>query len=154
MNAPAVLRRATPADAADCVRLRGLTRENAIPADVLAALGITVESWAAGIASGAWPGWIATHGDRIAGYCFGDTASGEVLVLVVMPDFEGQGLGRALLERTVQDLQAAGHSRVHLGCSADPAVRSHGFYRRLGWQSTGRFDPRGDELLERTLPPR
>jgi hypothetical protein len=30
-------------------------------------------------------------------------------------------------------------------------VRSYGFYRHLGWRSTGSFDDRGDEILEYRL---
>ena len=35
-----------------------------------------------------------------------------------------------------------------LDCSPDPKVRSYGFYRHLGWQSTGALDTHGDEILE------
>ncbi len=49
---PVVYRPAVPADAAACIDLRGRTRENAFSAEQLAALGITVKSWAAGIAQG------------------------------------------------------------------------------------------------------
>ena len=46
------------------------------------------------------------------------------------------------------DLAALGHQRLFLGCSADPQSRSYGFYRHLGWRSTGEFDAHGDEILE------
>ena len=72
----------------------------------------------------------------------------EIVVLVVMPAFEGQGIGRHLLTHVVQHLRGLGHSRLFLGCSADPSVRSYGFYRRLGWRSTGEVDRHGDEVLE------
>jgi hypothetical protein len=36
----------TPLDALECVRIRGLTRLNAVSVQRLAALGITAESWA------------------------------------------------------------------------------------------------------------
>jgi hypothetical protein len=48
----------------------------------------------------------------------------------------------------VEDLRAAGHARLFLGCSPDAATRSHGFYRHLGWRSTDTFDGAGDEILE------
>ena len=38
---PLSFRRATPEDIGTCVILRGLTRENAIPVERLAAMGIT-----------------------------------------------------------------------------------------------------------------
>jgi hypothetical protein len=41
-----------------------------------------------------------------------------------------------------------GHRRLFLGCSADPDSRSFGFYRHLGWHSTGTLDANDDEVLE------
>lgn len=144
--------RARPDDAGECVRLRGLTRENAISEKRLREYGITAQSWAADIESGALPGWVARRSGRIVGYCFGASKTGEVVVLALHPDHEGQGLGKRLLQLVVQALRRHGHRRLFLGCSADPQVRSYGFYRHLGWKSTGALDARGDELLELTEP--
>lgn len=143
------LRRAVPGDAAACVALRGRTRENAVSAESLAAMGITPDTWGAGIAAGRLPGHVALAPDgTLAGYGFGDAGTGEVVVLALLPAFEGQGIGQTLLARVVQDLRAAGHTRLFLGCARDPATRSHGFYRRLGWQPTGEIDGNDDEILE------
>lgn len=157
------LRPAQPGDIAECIRIRGLTRENAIPADRLAALGITLESWSGQVARGELPGFVAeaVEGDpegvsrRMAGYCFGDAASGEIVVLALLPEFEGQGLGQALLERCMALLRERGHTRLFLGCSDNPVHRSHGFYRHLGWVPTGERDGYGDEVLtiEFSAPP-
>ena len=57
-----------------------------------------------------------------------------------------------LLDLMVADLRARGFERLFLGCSADPRVRSHGFYRHLGWRSTGTVDAAGDEVLELLCP--
>lgn len=54
-----VLRAAVPDDARECLRIRGLTRENAFSEEDLAALGVTAESWAAGIEDGSCPGYVA-----------------------------------------------------------------------------------------------
>jgi ribosomal protein S18 acetylase RimI-like enzyme len=140
-------RRAVVADAADCVRLRGRTRENAVSAQRLADVGITVESWGNDIRTGKLPGHVCTHQGELVGYCFGDRGTGEVVVLALLPAFEGQGIGKELLRRVVQDLVAAGHVSLFLGCSDDPASRSFGFYRHLGWRSTGAMDANGDEIL-------
>jgi len=147
-----VIRSATPADAPACVRLRGMTRENAVTVERLASLGITAHSWARDIASGKLPGWIGTHQNEMVGYCFGDSATGEVVVLALLPAYEGQGLGRRLLGKVVWHLRGIGHQTLFLGCAADPKARSHGFYRHLGWQSTGRIDHYGDEVLELRAP--
>lgn len=139
--------RSLPSDALECVRLRGLTRENAISAERLLRMGISAESWAEDIRSGALRGWVCRSAQAMAGYCYGAAASGEVVVLALLPAWEGRGLGRELLQRVVDDLRGLGHAQLFLGCSTDPGVRSHGFYRRLGWRSSGRLDAHGDEVL-------
>ncbi|MBT9457492.1 MAG: GNAT family N-acetyltransferase [Burkholderiaceae bacterium] len=141
-------RRALPGDAPACVVMRGKTRQNAISPERLAELGITPVSWAAQIESGQLPGHVCFDDGALVGYCFGDIGTGEVVVLALLPVAEGQGLGKMLLDRVMQDLRARGHRRLFLGCSADPESRSYGFYRHLGWRSTGQADAQGDEVLE------
>jgi len=142
--------RARPDDARECVRLRSMTRENAISEEGLREYGVTAQSWAADIGSGALPGWVARRSGRIVGYCFGAATTGEVIVLALHPAHEGRGLGKHLLRLVLQELRDHGHARLFLGCSPDSRVRSYGFYRRLGWKSTGAFDAHGDEVLEFT----
>lgn len=141
-------RPAIPDDIAACVLLRGQTRENAVSAERLASLGITVASWAAQVRRGELIGHVAWDGPRLAGYAFGDTGTGEVVVVALLPDYEGRGVGTTVLGHVVAELRARGHGRLFLGCSSDPQVRSHGFYRHLGWRPTGRRDRLGDEELE------
>lgn len=125
--------RARPDDARECVRLRGLTRENAVSEERLRDYGVTVQSWAADIESGALPGWVARSAGRIVGYCFGAAKTGEVVVLALHPAHEGQGLGSHLLRLRVQELRSHGHTRLFLGCSPDPQVRSYGFSLACEW---------------------
>lgn len=135
-------------DAEECVAMRGRTRENAASKEQLLARGITSKSWGENIDSGALPGHLCTFDGSIVGYCFGSSETGEIEVLAVLPDFENRGIGRELLHRVIKDLAALGHHRLFLGCSPDPKSRSYGFYRHLGWRSTGTFDQYGDEILE------
>ena len=143
---------APPDFAAEYIRLRGLTRENAVSEERLRSLGITAETWANDILSTELQGSIAQSDQEIVGYCFGETKSGEVVVLAVHPAFERQGVGQKLLALVVHQLRQRGHTKLFLGCSSDPAVRSYGFYRHLGWCSTGTVDERGDERLELLVP--
>lgn len=143
-----ISRLAVADDIPACLALRGKTRENAISAARLAGMGITVESWADDVRSGVLTGFVGMDQDAVVGYCFGENASGEVVVLALLPGHENRGLGRHLLGLVVEHLRTAGHRRVFLACSASPATRSHGFYRHLGWASTGTFDRAGDEILE------
>jgi ribosomal protein S18 acetylase RimI-like enzyme len=141
-------RRAVSADAAECIALRGRTRENAISAATLASMGITTGSWGNSIETGRLPGYLCTDENTVVGYCFGDKDSGEIVVLAVLPHYEGRGIGKALLSQVVEDLRSLGYRRLFLGCSSDSSHRSYGFYRHLGWRSTGSFDTNDDEVLE------
>jgi GNAT superfamily N-acetyltransferase len=134
--------------AAEYIELRGLTRENPITKDALRSYGITAESWAQDIESEKTRGFIALSGAHMVGYCFADIDTGEVLVLAVLPAYEGQGIGRRLLGLVIELFKDQGYNRLLLGCSPDANVRSHGFYRHLGWHSTGSLDKHGDEILE------
>ncbi|HDR9587049.1 GNAT family N-acetyltransferase [Burkholderia stabilis] len=140
-------RRAVPADAAACIALRGNTRENAFTEAQLRDLGITVESWGDGIRGGLFSGHVCCANARMVGYCFGDTESGEIVVLAMLPEYEGAGIGKRLLRQVIDDFAANGFTTLFLGCSTDPASRSHGFYRHLGWTPTGKLDDAGDEIL-------
>lgn len=133
------------------VKLRGETRENAIAEDRLASLGITAASWRADMQSGDLIGFTARQRERLLGYCFGNTRTGEIVVLAVLPEAEGQGLGRKLLDEAVAALHSLGFRRLFLGASPNPKFRSYGFYRHLGWRPTGVTDKLNDEVLELIL---
>ncbi|EPH1943509.1 TPA: GNAT family N-acetyltransferase [Pseudomonas aeruginosa] len=141
-------RPAKPDDAALCINIRGLTRENAFSEEELRELGITVESWSKGIQDGSCPGFIASAEGQMIGYCFGDRDTGEIVVLALLPEYEGQGVGKRLLAMVIEELKKHEFHRLFLSCSSDPNVRSYGFYRRLGWSPTGEKDEYGDEILE------
>jgi GNAT superfamily N-acetyltransferase len=70
-----------------------------------------------------------------------------VLVLAVLPEYEGHGIGTRLLSHAVAWLRAMGFQRPWLTVSPDLRIRTHGFYRALGWQPTGRPLDNGDEIL-------
>ena len=141
-------RLAVPGDVYECLVIRGRTRQNPASEELLRSLGITSESWAENIRSGALPGHVCIVDEDIVGFCFGIRETGEIQVLAVLPDFEKLGIGRELLNRTSEELAKLGHTRLFLGCSPDPRSRSYGFYRHLGWRSTGTYDQHGDEILE------
>lgn len=147
-------RAALPDDAGPCITLRGRTRENAFSAADLAAIGITLESWREGIRNQSSPGIVCLDGGNVVGMCFWDSPSGEVLVVAVLPEYEQLGIGRNLLQGALLEIANLGHRRSFLGCNPSQNSRSHGFYRRLGWVTTGTTDAHGDEILEITLPRR
>ena len=146
-------RLAVPGDVYECLVVRGRTRQNPATEELLRSIGITSESWAENIRSGALLGHVCIVDGKIVGFCFGVRDTGEIQVVALLPAYEQRGIGRELLNRTSKELAKLGHSRLFLGCSPDPASRSYGFYRHLGWRSAGTFDQYGDEILEIFVQP-
>ena len=134
--------RAVPEDTPACFSLRSLTRENAFSPEQLSAIGVTPQSWEADIRGDLLFGFVGLVDQEVIGYCFGIRGSGEIGVLALLPEFEGLGIGKALLGLVVDEFRTTGITRLFLGCSTDPRTRSHGFYRHLGWIPTGVFDAR------------
>jgi ribosomal protein S18 acetylase RimI-like enzyme len=62
--------------------------------------------------------------------------AGRVTALAVLPEFQGQGIGRALLARCEEILLAAGCDRIEL-TSGSKRLEAHRFYRALGYDETG-----------------
>lgn len=143
-----VFRKATPEDVSNCIILRGKTRENAFSAEQLAAIGVTLESWRSAISDDLLIGYVCFSEEQMVGYCFGNQSTGEIVVLALLPEYEGKGIGKILLNLVIESLKELDFHKLFLGCSSDPKARSYGFYRHLGWRSTGTFDNSGDELLE------
>lgn len=147
---PFTIRAAIDSDMDALYDIRARTRENAIPRAYLESIGITAESWAAANRSGDQQTWICLDGARPVGFSAADATTGEVLVLAVLPDYEGRGIGKRLLDAAVDWLHARGWRRLWLATDPDPATRSHGFYRSQGWRPTGERQQRaGDEILVR-----
>lgn len=100
--------------------------------------------------NGLFIGFVVESEGKVVGFTFGDSESGEVLVVAVLAGFENQGLGSRLLDLVCTELFALGHTRLWLAASATPVVRAYGFYRRLGWHPTGTLNDDGDEILTLT----
>jgi ribosomal protein S18 acetylase RimI-like enzyme len=142
-----IFRETQPEDIESLFRVRARTRENAISEKSLASLGITAESIRANLESGKVSGWVCLHESEVIGFCNGDTETGEVLVLAVLPDYEGKRIGRRLLLNVVERLRSLGRRKIWLYASSDSRIRAHGFYRSLGWRPTGERLENGDEVL-------
>jgi GNAT superfamily N-acetyltransferase len=140
-------RETQPSDVEELFSVRARTRENSISKEQLAELGITPGAIAEHIADGKIKGWLCSHDSIVVGFCNGDVATGEVLVLAVLPEYERRGIGRKLLAHVVGCLRSIGINNLWLAASPDPSVRAHGFYRSLGWRPNGKVDDNGDEIL-------
>jgi GNAT superfamily N-acetyltransferase len=56
-------------------------------------------------------------------FCDADRTNGEILVLAVAPDYEGQGVGKTLLATAVKWLRTEGWKTVWLASHPDPTTR-------------------------------
>jgi ribosomal protein S18 acetylase RimI-like enzyme len=144
-----IFREATPADVEATIELRGKTRENPVSREKLEHYGINYQSLSAAYESGVSKGYLCTLDGVVVGFCNGDASSGEILVLAVAPEHEGEGIGKQLLSRVSVWLFSSGCSKIWLAADPDSSVRAHGFYRHCGWKPTGEMDDRGDEILQR-----
>jgi GNAT superfamily N-acetyltransferase len=140
-------RETLPSDVEKLFSVRARTRENPISKEQLAELGITPEAIAGHVADGRIRGWVCSHDSDLVGFCNGDGETGEILVLAVLPEYEGRGIGSTLLTHVVAWLRSAGLNTLWLAASPDAGTRAHGFYRLLGWRPNGEIDDNGDKIL-------
>lgn len=144
-------REARVGDVARCIEIRGLTRENPIPAETLKQFGVTEQSWTAQVEQKRSVGVVLQHQDQLVGFCFGDTTTGEIQSLAILPEYESNGFSKIMLSLVIEKLFLLGLERLWLAASPSPQIRAHGFYRHLGWKPTGEKDMHGDEILETHL---
>ena len=91
-------------DIAAIFRLRTSTRENRMSIKELADLGITPESVSQALKVKT-KGWVCEEAGMILGFTVGDGDSGEMLVVAVLPEAEGRGIGRRDVGQAVVDVQ-------------------------------------------------
>lgn len=127
------------------------TVENAVTADELERdYGVTLPSVAEAMECHV-EGWLCEDRGAVVGFAMGDRQNGEVLVVAVRPEHEGRGIGRELLTRVQDWLFSEGHEQIWLRANPDPGVRASGFYRKLGWRTTG-TRMGGDEVIKLCRP--
>lgn len=92
-------------------------------------------------------GWVAEENGRIVGFAIVDRQEHSVWALFVHPDFAGRGIGKQLHERMLTWYFK--QTPKPLWLSTAPGTRAEEFYRRQGWQETGRTDS-GEVRFEMT----
>ena len=65
-----------------------------------------------------------------------DATTGEIQTLYTHPRAKGRGAGRALLDRALDALRAAGHTEAWLN-TEERNERARRFYERHGWRQEG-----------------
>ena len=128
--------------------VRPRTRENALTLEELQRLGITPQTVTESLAAST-KGWLCEGDGQVVAFAMADRASGEFLVIAVLPEYEKRGIGGKLMSMTTQWLAASGCTRTWLTTDLDTTLRAYGFYRRQGW--TDWKVERGLRWMELTL---
>jgi GNAT superfamily N-acetyltransferase len=143
-----IVRDARPEHVAGICRVRLAVRENEMPEAIVVRDGWTAERIADCFCPGRRGGVVEQDGEVVA-FSIADAETRSIWALFVLPDHEGRGFGRALLDAAANWLWSEGVERIWL--DTDPGSRAEGFYSRLGWQATG-TTPKGETRFELARP--
>jgi ribosomal protein S18 acetylase RimI-like enzyme len=79
----------------------------------------------------------------IAYYCHDDTRNAYVSMLMVREKFQRQGIGRAFLDRVIEDCERLGKDRIRLEVDLDNE-KGLAFYKKNGFIREGTASPHSD----------
>lgn len=142
-------REVTDADVPGLFYVRPRTRENTMSLEELQGLGINPQSVTESLEKST-KGWVCVDSDRVVAFSMADRATGEFLVIAVLPEYEGKGVGGRLMALAEEWLAASGCKRSWLTTDLDTTLRAYGFYRKRGW--TDWKIERGLRWMELSLP--
>ena len=135
-------------DIEETYSVRASTRQNPMSKEELNAAGFSPEVVSEKYAIGEYAGWVCENENQIIGFGTGNTKTGEIIVLAVLPEYEGKNIGKTILSHLIETLLEKGCTRLWLEASSNPIIRAHGFYRANGWIPIGQKTANGDEILE------
>lgn len=130
------IREARNPDIETLFEIRTSVRENYQSREEIAALGITPTTVAQMLKTDC-RAWIAELDNRPIGFAIANATQATIFGLFVLPNFEGRGAGRALLQAAENWLRSRGNDEIWLTTGNDPNLRAYGFYLHLGWTIAG-----------------
>ena len=142
-----IIRDAAKEDIPAIFEVRTSVRENHMSVERMAEIGITNETIRRALHKEPCI-WVAVDGDHIVGFSMGDVADACLFAAFVRPEWEGQGIGRRLMERAEAFLFER-HSSIWL--QTDGSSRAAGFYERLGWKRMQDMET-GEARFEKRRP--
>jgi ribosomal protein S18 acetylase RimI-like enzyme len=143
-------REISAADVPALFDVRPRTRENAMTVEELQRLGINPQSVTESLGKST-KGWLCEDSGRVVAFSMADRATGELLVVAVLPEYEGMGVGGRLMALAEEWLAASGCERAWLTTDLDTTLRAYGFYRKRGW--TDWKSERGLRWMELSFSP-
>ena len=102
----------------------------------IAELGITPESVAKMLETDCCA-WIAEIEDCSIGFSIANATEKTILGMFILPDFEGQGVGRTLMQVAESWLFSQGIEEIWLVTGNNRNFRAYGFYLHLDWIPVG-----------------
>ena len=120
-----MIRKAVQKDILIIQQIRSVVNENKLTSrkisdeDILQAITVTGR------------GWVAEKSEQVVGFAIGNTQTGNIWALFVDPDYEKQGVGRALFKTMVRWLSKQDLDKLYL--STEPNTRAERFYTAAGW---------------------
>jgi GNAT superfamily N-acetyltransferase len=110
--------------------------ENHQSCEEIAELGITPESVAQMLETDCCA-WIAESHDQPIGFSIANATEKTIFGVFVLPAFECQGAGGALMQAAENWLWSKGIDEIWLVTGNDPNLRAYGFYVHLNWLPVG-----------------
>lgn len=144
------LRPAWAIDAETLFNIRCSVVENHQSREELTSLDITIQSVKEMIEGGDYITTIAEEDGQPAGFSMAQTSEGYVFACFVKPEFEGKGVGRALMDAAEEGLRRGGVQKAWLSTGPESELRAVGFYLHLGWYKDGYLDD-GQIIFRKTL---
>jgi GNAT superfamily N-acetyltransferase len=93
-------------------------------------------------------GWVCEIRDTVVGFSIADLAGHNIWALFILPEYEGQGIGKKLHELMLDWYFSNTKEAVWL--STAPASRAEGFYSKVGWKKIGIYG-KGEIKFELTF---
>jgi GNAT superfamily N-acetyltransferase len=139
MNPACAIEEARPEHAGEIANIHLVARRAARPYLRQAHTDVETQGWfcrVVGKPRGAW--WVARHAEDVIGYMLIDC--GNLDHLYVRPDWQGRGIGRALLDKA----KALSPHRLMLW-TFERNINARAFYEAKGFRVMGRAEGRNEE---------
>lgn len=125
-----LFREATAADIPQIQIVRNSVKEN-----MLSNPGLVSDKDCEDFITNRGKGWVCEIEDRLVGFAIADLQDHNIWALFLLPDFEGQGIGRRLHDTMLSWYFKQTDKPVWLGTA--PGTRAEAFYRKAGWKEIG-----------------
>jgi enterochelin esterase-like enzyme/ribosomal protein S18 acetylase RimI-like enzyme len=94
-------------------------------------------------------GWMALIHGQPVGFAMANRNTGELWIIAVRPEYQGQRIGRELMRQAEAWLFSHGWKEIWLSADNDERHREVDFFRRLGWRNS---NISGNHRLKKSNP--